>query len=125
MSMNITIRTFPAGISYRPTPRDPGADGTVLPGAEKVTERMVGALDAGLELRAVIEIFIQSALYSGLRERKRLSRPRPRFAARGISLPDDPEDKRTVAQMDADGAAVMEKLHGPRQAGGYARPTIR
>jgi alkylhydroperoxidase/carboxymuconolactone decarboxylase family protein YurZ len=36
-------------------------------GAGKATERMVGAaLDTGLEPRAILEVFIQSALYSGL-----------------------------------------------------------
>lgn len=93
-------------------------------GAGKATERMVGAaLDAGLAPRAILEIFIQSALYSGLpRTEEALEIAGRVFAARGIDLPDDPPDQRTPEQMDADGNAVMEKLHGPRQAGGYASP---
>ena len=93
-------------------------------GAGKATERMVGAaLDAGLEPRAILEVFIQSALYSGLpRTEEALEIAGRVFAARGIELPEDPVDERTVEQMDADGNAVMEKLHGPRQAGGYASP---
>lgn len=93
-------------------------------GAGKATERMVGAaLDTGLEPRAILEVFIQSALYSGLpRTEEALEIAGRVFAARGIDLPEDPVDERTVEQMDADGNAVMEKLHGPRQAGGYASP---
>lgn len=93
-------------------------------GAGKATERMTGAaLDAGLEPRAILEVFIQSALYSGLpRTEEAIEIAGRVFAARGIDLPDDAPDDRSVAQMDADGAAVMEKLHGPRQAGGYASP---
>jgi len=93
-------------------------------GAGKATERMVGAaLDTGLEPRAILEVFIQSALYSGLpRTEEALEIAGRVFAARGIDLPEDPVDERTVEQMDADGNAVMEKLHGPRQASGYASP---
>ncbi|MFT7571585.1 MAG: 4-carboxymuconolactone decarboxylase [Paracoccaceae bacterium] len=93
-------------------------------GAAKATERMVGAaLDAGLDARAILEIFIQSALYSGLpRTDEAIEIAGRVFAARGIDLPDDPPDDRSVEEMDADGAAVMEELHGARQAGGYASP---
>ena len=42
------------------------------------------------------------------------------FSTRGISPIDDPADTRTLAEMDVDGAKMMEKLHGPRQSGGYA-----
>lgn len=93
-------------------------------GAGKATERMVGAaLDAGLAPRAILEIFIQSALYSGLpRTEEAIEIANRVFAARGIDLPDDPDDDRSPAEMDADGAAVMESLHGARQAGGYASP---
>ena len=86
-------------------------------GAEKATERMVGAaLDNGLEVRAILEIFIQSALYSGLpRTEEALEIAGRVFAARGIDLPEDPVDERTVEQMDADGNAVMEKLHANAQ----------
>ena len=96
-------------------------------GAQTATERMTGAaLDAGLEARAILEIFIQSALYSGLpRTEEAIACANRVFAERDIALPADPEDTRSVEQMDADGAAVMEKLHGPRQAGGYASPDNR
>lgn len=93
-------------------------------GAGKATERMVGAaLDNGLEPRAILEVFIQSALYSGIpRTEEAIETAGRVFAARGIALPDDPADERSPEQMDADGAAVMEKLHGARQTGGYASP---
>jgi 4-carboxymuconolactone decarboxylase len=93
-------------------------------GAGKATERMVGAaLDNGLAPRAILEIFIQSALYSGLpRTEEAITIANKVFAERDITLPDDPPDTRTPEQMDADGARVMEELHGPRQAGGYASP---
>ncbi|CAN0532505.1 unnamed protein product, partial [Laminaria digitata] len=68
-------------------------------------------------------VFIQSALYSGLpRTEEAIEIANRVFTARDIALPADPPDTRSVEQMDADGAAVMEKLHGPRQAGGYASP---
>ena len=44
------------------------------------------------------------------------------FAERGISLPEHPEDKRSIEQMDADGTKIMEKLHGQQQGSGYASP---
>lgn len=93
-------------------------------GAETATARMTGfALDTGLEPRAIMEVFIQSALYSGVpRTEEAIATANSVFAERGISLPDDPEDTRSLEQMDADGADAMEKLHGPRQAGGYASP---
>ena len=93
-------------------------------GAETATARMTGfALDTGLEPRAIMEVFIQSALYSGVpRTEEAIATANSVFAERGISLPDDPEDTRSLKQMDADGADAMEKLHGPRQAGGYASP---
>lgn len=93
-------------------------------GAGKATERMVGAaLDAGLDERAILEVFIQSALYSGLpRTEEAIEIASRVFARRGINLPEDAPDERTVEQMDTDGAGVMEKLHGARQAGGYASP---
>ena len=93
-------------------------------GAAKATERMVGAaLDTGLEPRAILEIFIQSALYSGLpRTEEAIEIAGRVFAARGINLPDDPPDNRTIEEMYTDGCEVMAKLHGTRQAGGYASP---
>mgnify|MGYP003668138099 CR=1 FL=1 len=93
-------------------------------GARKATERAVGAaLDNGLEPRAILEIFIQSALYSGIARTEEAIETAGRvFAERGIALPDDPPDTRSTAQMETAGAAVMEKLHGIRQAGGYASP---
>ena len=93
-------------------------------GAAKATERMVGAaLDSGLDARAILEVFIQSALYSGIsRTEEAIEIANRVFAARGITLPDDPPDTRSPEEMDADGAAVMESLHGARQAGGYASP---
>ena len=93
-------------------------------GAETATTRMTGfALDTGLDPRAIHEVFIQSALYSGLpRTEDAIAAANRVFNARGITMPEDPEDIRSPEQMDADGEAVMEKLHGPRQAGGYASP---
>lgn len=93
-------------------------------GAEKATGRMVGtALDNGVDARTILEVFIQSALYSGVpRTEEAIETANRVFAARGIALADDPPDTRSVAEMDADGARVMEELHGPRQAGGYASP---
>lgn len=93
-------------------------------GAEKATERMVGsALDNGLDARAVLEVFIQSALYSGVpRTEEAITTANRVFDDRGIVLVDDPPDTRSADEMDADGARVMEELHGARQAGGYASP---
>ena len=91
-------------------------------GAETATERMVGfSLDVGLEARAILEVFIQSSLYSGIpRTEEAIATANKVFSTRGISLIDDPADTRTLAEMDVDGAKMMEKLHGPRQSGGYA-----
>jgi len=63
-------------------------------GAGKATERMVGAaLDAGLAPRAILELFIQSALYSGLpRTEEAIEIAHRVFAGRGIDLPGAPGD---------------------------------
>jgi len=93
-------------------------------GSETATERMVKfALDSGLRPQAVPEIFIQAALYGGLpKTEEAISSANRVFAERGISLPEHPEDKRSIEQMDADGTKIMEKLHGQQQGSGYASP---
>jgi 4-carboxymuconolactone decarboxylase len=93
-------------------------------GEKKAIARLVGAaLDAGLEPRSVVEVFIQSALYGGLPHTEQaIEIANDVFSKHKIVLANDPPDTRTSEQLDKEGAAVMEKLHGKRQAGGYASP---
>ena len=81
------------------------------------------ALDCGLRPQAVPEIFIQTALYGGLpKTEEAISSANRVFTERGISLPEHPEDKRSIEQMDAEGTEIMEKLHGQQRGSGYASP---
>jgi len=91
------------------------------PGA---TKRLIAAaLDKMLPPRAIVEIFIQVALYGGLPNTETaLQISAEVFATRGIDLAENDNDQRTLEELDTDGARVMQELHGPRQDGGYASP---
>lgn len=67
-------------------------------GSETATERMVKfALDCGLRPRAIPEIFIQAALYSGLpKTEEAISSANRVLAERRITLPEHPEDNRSI-----------------------------
>ena len=93
-------------------------------GAERATRRLTGtALENNLAPRAIIEIFVQSILYSGLpRAEEAIEIANGVFVERGIELPDDPPDNRTVNDLDVEAARVMETLHGARQSNGYDSP---
>ena len=104
MSMNITIRTFPAGY--------PPAEDRVIPALTALCFR--GAEYDGTHGRRRARRRARTTCRyrdhpvgagSGLPRTEEDAAANRVFAARGISLPGDPKDTRTVAQMDADGVA--------------------
>ena len=77
------------------------------------------ALRAGLEAAEIREIFVQCGLYGGLP----LAENALATAAPLLGAPEPvPEDERDLAGLEADGRAMMRRLHGPRAETGYAAP---
>lgn len=86
--------------------------------------RHVGAaLDLGLDARAIAEIFIQVGIYAGLPATEdALATAQAVFAERGIALAAEPTPDETLDDLDRQGRALLERLHGDRGYGGYAAP---
>ncbi len=79
------------------------------------------ALDAGLEARGILEVFLQAGLYCGFVKAEAASAVAQEvFAERGIELPEQDEDAPSLEELDARGHAVMSELHGARSTQGYA-----
>ena len=78
------------------------------------------AVKAGLDARELREIFVQCGLYGGL--------PMAAHALGTLNAqlgrPEGPEeeDARDLAALEAEGRAMMRKLHGERAETGYAAP---
>ncbi|HEX5318920.1 MAG TPA: carboxymuconolactone decarboxylase family protein [Stellaceae bacterium] len=86
--------------------------------------RHVGAaLDLGLDARAIAEIFVQCGIYAGLPATEdALATAQAVFAERGIELPADPPPRDELDELDRQGRALLERLHGNRGYDGYAAP---
>jgi len=95
-----------------------------LNSSPRATKRLIAAaLDHSLPPRTILEIFIQAALYGGLPNTEAaLQIASEIFETRSIELGDNAGDQRTLEELDADGARIMEELHGIRREGGYASP---
>lgn len=86
--------------------------------------RHVGAaLDLGLEPRAVVEILIQTGIYRGFAaSESAIEAALEVFAARGITLPEDPPRGDALEVLAARGRALQADLHGDRRNDGHAAP---
>lgn len=86
--------------------------------------RHVGAaLDLGLDPRAIAEIFIQCSIYGGLpASEDALATAQTVFAERGLTPAADPPPDASLDELDRQGRALLETLHGTRGYGGYASP---
>jgi alkylhydroperoxidase/carboxymuconolactone decarboxylase family protein YurZ len=85
---------------------------------------MVGAaLSLDMRPRAILEVFMQVGLYAGFPTTEAsAARAREVFAARGLTVPDEPARDDSNEALDARGREVMAMLHGERGNQGYAAP---
>lgn len=81
------------------------------------------ALDLGLSARSILEVFVQVGLYAGfVTTETSAAAAQEVFAARGVTVPDEPPRADTLEELDRMGREVMAKLHGERANQGYAAP---
>jgi 4-carboxymuconolactone decarboxylase len=85
---------------------------------------MIGAaLDAGLTARNILEVFMQSGLYAGFGTTEAACGvARDVFAARGVTVPDEPARDDSNETLDASALEIMAEVHGDRAHKGYAEP---
>lgn len=85
---------------------------------------MVGsALDVGLPPRAILEVFMQAGLYGGFPTTETSAACASEvFAARSVSVPDEPKRNDSNETLDARGLDLMAAMHGERGKQGYAAP---
>lgn len=85
---------------------------------------LVGAaLEHGLSARNILEVFMQSGLYAGFgTTESACAVAREVFAARGVSVPDEPSRDDSNEILDARALAIMAEVHGDRAHKGYAEP---
>ena len=96
---------------------------SVLQRSPSLKAMVATALDLGLPPRSILEVFVQVGLYAGFVTIEELaSIAHEVFAARGLSVPDDPPRTHSSEALDRKGREVMAKLHGARAEQGYAAP---
>lgn len=84
---------------------------------------MDSALDLGLAARSILEVFVQCGLYGGFgTTQAACAQAHEVFAARGVTVPDEPLREDSVERLDEGGRALMHALHGARATSGYAAP---
>ena len=85
---------------------------------------MVGtALDIGLPPRAIVEVFMQAGLYGGFPTTEASAAcASDVFAARSVSVADEPERNDSNETLDARGQELMARMHEERGQQGYAAP---
>ena len=81
------------------------------------------ALGLGLAPRSILEGFVQVGLYAGfVTTEASVALANEVFAARGLTVPDDPPRTDSGEELDRKGLEVMARLHGDRAEVGYAAP---
>lgn len=85
---------------------------------------LVGAaLDNGLSARNILEVFMQSGLYAGFGTTETAcAAAHEVFAARGVTIPEEPPRNDSNETLDATALAIMAEVHGDRAHKGYAEP---
>lgn len=82
-----------------------------------------GALDLGVEPRAIAEIFIQCGIYAGFPVTDAaLDVAGEVFAGRGIALPRNTGTEASLDELMSQGRTLLQELHGSRGNEGYASP---
>lgn len=89
----------------------------------ELKEMVAAALEAGLSPRNILEAFMQTGLYAGFgTARSAAALAREVFAAKGVSVPDDPPAEGDTETLDRRAASIMDEMHGERGQQGYAAP---
>ncbi|HTC11537.1 MAG TPA: carboxymuconolactone decarboxylase family protein [Acetobacteraceae bacterium] len=97
---------------------------SVFPRLRALRRHIGAALDLGLTPLTIREIFIQTGLYAGFSAAaETMALAEEICAARGLSLPPDPDGNVTLEELTRRGRERMESLHGERSKDGYAAPT--
>jgi len=95
----------------------------VLHRPAEIRPLVAAALDLGLTPRNILEVFMQSGLYAGFGTTQAASAvAREVFAAKGLSVPDEPARNDDNATLDARALEIMAEVHGDRAHKGYAEP---
>jgi 4-carboxymuconolactone decarboxylase len=89
----------------------------------QLRRHVAAALDLGLDAAAIVEIFVQCGIYAGFpASEEAIAAADMVFAERGITVPEEPADAASGDELDAQGQALLEGLHGARGYEGYAAP---
>jgi 4-carboxymuconolactone decarboxylase len=81
------------------------------------------ALDIGLPPRGIVEVFMQAGLYGGFPTTEASAAcASDVFAARSVSVADEPARNDSNETLDARGEELMARMHGERSRQGYAAP---
>lgn len=84
---------------------------------------VAAALNVGLAPRSILEVFVHCGLYGGFGSTEAAcAKAREVFAARGVSVPDEPARTDSLEALQQAGQRVMHTLHGVRAGAGYAAP---
>jgi 4-carboxymuconolactone decarboxylase len=79
-----------------------------------------------LSARNILEVFMQSGLYAGFGTTEAACAVAHEvFAARGVSVPEEPPRDDSNETLDATALAIMAEVHGDRAHKGYAEPGNR
>jgi 4-carboxymuconolactone decarboxylase len=90
---------------------------------QRLRRHAAAALDIGVEARAILEIFIQCAIYAGFpATEEAIAVAAAVFAERGISIPAKPPRRDTLEELSRRARRLLEELHRERGSEGYAAP---
>jgi 4-carboxymuconolactone decarboxylase len=96
---------------------------SVLQRPAELKAMTAAALGVGLTPRNILEVFMQSGLYAGFGTTAASAEiAREVFAAKGLTVPDEPARDDTNEALDARGRELMATIHGERGRQGYAAP---
>ncbi len=91
-----------------------------LPQPQALRRMVDAALDLGLTPRTILECFMQSGLYAGYVTTEAAGGVAHEvFAARGITVEDEPARDASDEMLDQRGTDLMHQLHGARAHKGY------
>jgi 4-carboxymuconolactone decarboxylase len=96
---------------------------SVLQRPAELKPMTAAALSLGLTPRNILEVFMQCGLYAGFGTTAASAETAKEvFAAKGLTVPDEPARDDTNEALDARGRALMATVHGERGRQGYAAP---
>lgn len=92
-------------------------------GLPQLRRYIAAALDIGITARAIQEIFVQCGLYGGIVVAENaLSVAADVFAERGADVSGEALPSMSLEELETQGKALLQSLHGDRGSEGYAAP---